>query len=124
MGMETGAFAPLYVNGTDTVQGGLLESITVSATNSSATASALFPGSIDRNSVLQIQIANKTSAWAHCAFGKYGNIEAATVADDYPVAPGGVVVVTVANEVSGASVILDAAPSSATSVIFTRGYGL
>jgi hypothetical protein len=117
--METRPFAPIYTNGA-----GNLESVTVTATNTVATASAQLPGAAAGNTTLQIQIANKTTAWAHCSFGIFGSVEAATVADDYPVAPGSVVVITVPSEVSGASVILDAAPGTATAVIFTRGIGV
>jgi hypothetical protein len=122
--METRAFAPLYGPNAGTAQGGTLESITVTATNASATASAQFSGNAGQNAFCQIRVANKTSAWAHVAFGQFGNVEAATVADDFPVAPGAVEIFSVPSEVSGASVILDAAPGTATAVIFTRGEGL
>lgn len=121
---EMVAFFPLYGPATGTSQGGNFESITVASTNASATASAQFPGNLDQNAFCQIQIANKTTAWAHIEFGRFGSVEVATVADSYPVAPGSVVIVSVASEVSGASVILDAAPGTATAVIFTRGQGM
>jgi hypothetical protein len=121
---EQSAFFTMYGPSTGTNQGGNFESTTVTATNASATASVQFSGNADSNSFFQIQIANKTTAWAHVEFGRFGNVELATVADSYPVAPGSVVIVSVSAEVSGASVILDAAPGTATAVIFTRGVGL
>jgi len=118
---ETRAFQPLYGPTTGTGTGTLTASVTVTASTSAA-ASGQLGGQF--NGKDQIQIANKTSAWAHVNFGVFGNITAATVAAGYPVAPGGVVVVTVSAEVTGASVILDAAPSGSASVIFTSGVGL
>jgi hypothetical protein len=50
-------------------------------------------------------------------------VRAATI-NDYPVAPGAVVVVTVDPEVNASSVYADGAPSGSTSVMFTRGEGL
>ena len=125
---DTQAFDPLYKRSTQTAgvstAGSLVTSVTVAATNAAATASTVFPGT-KRNNNTQIQIANKTSAWAHVNFGVLGlTVTAATVAASYPVAPGSVVVVTVNPEVDAASVILDAAPAASTSVIFTRGGGL
>jgi hypothetical protein len=70
-----------------------------------------------------MQIANQTAAWAYVNFGIAGAVTAATVAASYPVAPGGVVVLTIADEVTGATVILAAGATSA-SVTFTRGSGL
>jgi hypothetical protein len=124
---DTQAFAPMYqrYNPVGPVQSTIRPSVTVAATNASATASTVFPGG-NQNDKNQIQIANKTSAWAHVNFGVLEGgrtVTAATVAADYPVAPGAVVVVTVDPEVNAASVILDAAAAGSTSVIFTRGAG-
>lgn len=121
--METRAFAPLYTTAAGAVAGTLLASISVTSTNSSATASAQLPGPTN-SGVAQLQIANTTTAWAYVNFGTFGNVTAATVAAGYPVGPGAVVVVSVLPEVSGASVILGAAPGTLTAVIFTRGEGL
>jgi hypothetical protein len=125
---DTQAFAPLYKTSdpVNSQTGTLLTSVTVAATNASATASGVFPGG-QNPSATQVQIANKTSAWAHVNFGVVASgstVTAATVAASYPVGPGAVVVVTVAPEVNAASVILDAAPAGSTSVIFTRGGGV
>ena len=121
--METRAFEPLYFPTGAITQGGTVESVTVVGSNSAATASGQFSGN-SNDGKQQIRVANKTTAWAHISFGVYGNVEAATVADDLAVAPGAVEVFTVAPEVTGASVILDAAPGAATSVMFTSGEGL
>jgi hypothetical protein len=131
--METRAFQPLYrpsastpataTTAAVTTPGTLNPSTTITASVAAATNTVPFAG-MTNNQIVQIQIANKTSAWAHVNFGVLGAVVAATVAAGYPVAPGGVVVVTVANEVTAASVILDAAPSGSASVVFTRGEGL
>lgn len=115
-------FAPLYGPNAGAPAGTFTSSLTVTA--SAAAASGTLPGNSTGNSDLnQIQIANKTTAWAHVNVGRAGAVTAATVAAGYPVAPGGVVVITVNSEVSGVSVILDAAPGTATAVVFTRGAG-
>lgn len=125
---DTQAFAPLYRNtavlGSTVTAGTLASSVTVTGTNAAATASAQISGaSPDTNT--QIQIANTTNQWAYVNFGVLRlTVTAATVAASYPVAPGAVVVVTVAPEVDAASVILGAAPGTDTSVIFTRGNGV
>lgn len=119
---DTAAFAPIYRPSAGTGTGGLVASVTVAATTSNV-ASTQFPGSWDGNTLQQIQIANLTNGWAFVNFGQVGIVAAATVAAGYPVAPGGVVVVTVPGEVNGATVIL-AATTTAGSVIFTRGGGL
>ena len=119
---DTRAFQPIYRPSTGTGTGALVSSTTVAASTTHA-ASAQFAGSYDGNVLQQIQIANKAASWAFVQFGQYGNVPAATIATGYPVAPGGVVVVTVPGEVSGADVILDTAATSAN-VIFTRGGGL
>jgi len=125
---DTQSFAPVYrrtvVNaGSANTAGTLQTSVTVTASSSSATASGVIAGA-NPNGNNQIQIANKTTAWAHVNFGVLGAITAATVAAGYPVAPGAVVVVTVDPEVDGASVILDAASTGSSNVIFTRGAGV
>lgn len=121
---DTQAFAPFYkvARPAQSQTGTLFPSVTVSVTSSAANSGTI-PGA-PNGSAVQIQIANKTSSWAHVNFGVDGAVVAATVASSYPVAPGSVVVVTVDPEVSGASVILDSAAGAATSVIFTRGGGL
>ena len=130
---ELRPFYPLYLKSAETaVQGGpstvaagtLVASVTVAA-GVAATASTVFPGTT-QNSYNQIQIANKTSVWVHVNFGVLlggQTVTAPTLAASYPVAPGGVAVVTVDPEVNAASVISDGAPASSTSVIFTRGCG-
>lgn len=121
--METRAFQPLYTPATGTgLSGSLSPSTTIGASTSAAANSAPFSGTTN-NQIVQIQIANQTTAWAYVNFGTFGNVTAATVAASYPVAPGAVVVVSVANEVNAASVIL-AAGGTAGSVTFTRGEGL
>src|ERR1700753_2003014 len=107
--METRAFAPLYGPETpNTTQGALLASVTITA--SAPHASATLPGSTARNGQCQIQIANTTNQWAYVQFGQAGNVAASTVATGYPVAPGGVVVVSVPSDIGGADVILGGAP--------------
>lgn len=125
---DTQAFAPYYktADPVNSQTGTLYPSVTVAASNSAATASAVIPGA-GNSAANQMQIANKTSAWAHVNFGILlggQTVTAATVASSYPVGPGAVVIVTVAPEVNAASVILDAAPTGSTSVIFTRGGGV
>ena len=127
--METRAFAPLYspsaaAPNAATTQGTLSPSVTVTA-SAAAAASTQFPG-VSPNSFCQMQIANTTAQWAYVNFGNLSIavVTPATVAASYPVAPGSVVVVSVAGEVNGASVILAAAPGTATAVTFTRGEGL
>src|SRR5277367_2119381 len=118
--MQTWAFNPLYkksANGGVAPFGTLYASVTVAASTSAA--SGLLPIS----STNQVQIANTTGAWAYVNFGPGANVVAATVAASYPVAPGGVVVVTVDDEVTGVSVIL-AAGAASGSVTFTCGNGL
>ena len=119
---DTQAFAPIYRPSTGTGTGGLVSSTTVAATTSGV-ASTQFAGAYDGNVLQQIQIANTTNGWAFVNFGQVGVLAAATVAASYPVAPGGVVVVTVPGEVNGAHVIL-ASGATTGSVIFSRGGGL
>jgi hypothetical protein len=125
---DTQSFAPAYrkttVVGSTATAGTLLNSVTVTASEASATASAQIPSG-NPNDNTQIQIANTTNQWAYVNFGVLRlTVTAATVAASYPVAPGAVVVVTVNPEVDAASVILGAAPGTTTAVIFTRGAGV
>lgn len=124
MAVDTKPFAPLVSAATLTGQMTLQPSTTVTASTTAA-ASAQFAGNNDNNGYCQIQIANKTSAWAHVNFGDLtvAAVTAATVAAGYPVAPGGVVIVTLPPSMNAASVILDAAPSGSAAVVFTRGIG-
>jgi hypothetical protein len=111
------AFAPLYsVTGTNA--GTLVPSVTLAATTSNQAIA--IPAGQGTN---QIQIANQTAAWAYVNFGVFGSTPAATVAASYPIAPGGVVVVGIAQEVTGATAIL-AAGGATASLTFTRGNGL
>lgn len=120
---DTRAFRPLYTRGSQNpaVAGTLLPSTTIAATDAAA-STPRFAGT-DRNSSTAIQIANLSTSWAYVNFGVFGNVTPATVAASYPVAPGAVVVVSVDEEVSGASVILGTAAATGN-VIFTRGEGL
>lgn len=118
--MELRAFEPMYGPVAGTNQSSLQPSTTLAAT-AAAAPTTQFSGQLDGNTQLQIQIANQSSAWAFVNFGRFGAVTAATVAASYPVAPGAVVVVTVAAEVSGASVILATGNGNVT---FTRGSGL
>jgi hypothetical protein len=116
---EIFAFNPLYTNtGLAGSPAGTLKPSVTAAASTSSVAVTLYLTSVD-----QIQIANQTAAWAYVNFGIAGSVAAATVAASYPVAPGAVVVVTVAPEVTGATVIL-AAGAAAGSVTFTCGNGL
>jgi hypothetical protein len=123
--MEAWAYKPLYGPAQGTTQGGLYPSVSVTALVT-AVASTRFPGGVNGGGQTAIQIANTTTAWAYVNFGDLdiGAVTAATVAASYPIAPGAVIVVRVADEVNGASVILGAATTGGTTVIFTRGVGL
>ena len=111
--------APLYSPNSGPGVGGLIANLTISA-STTATSGAL-PGNTQTNDFNQIQIANTTTGWAYVNFGRStAEIAAATTANGYPVAPGGVVVITVSSEVAATSVILS---TSSGSVIFTRGSG-
>ena len=122
---ELRAFSPAYTRTGlgGTPAGRLLPSVTVAAVDATAVASAIFPGQLSNNSFVQFQISNKTAAWQHVSFGILGAVVPATL-NDYPVAPGSVVVVTVDPEVNAASVFSNGAPGAATSVVFTRGAGM
>lgn len=135
MANETRSFYPLYLRSSETPplggggpstvnQGANAPSVTVAA-GVAATPSTVFPGN-DRNTYVQIQIANKTSVWVHVNFGVLfgGQTVRAATLNDFPVAPGSVVVVSVDPEVNACSVISDGAPATSTSVIFTRGEGV
>ena len=119
--IDTQAFAPFYriANVAASQKGTFVDSVTVAATAGGANASTGLLGPASGGS--QLQIANTTLSWAYVNVGRLGDLTAATVAASYPVAPGTVVVVTVDQEVSGASVIL---ASGAGNVIFTRGNGV
>ena len=118
---EIFAFNPLYINTglAGSPAGTLIASTTLAATTSAQ--AVILPGG--NSSCSQIQIANQTASWAYVNFGIAGSVTAATVAAGYPIAPGAVVVVSTATEVTGASCILAAGATSA-SVTFTRGNGL
>lgn len=121
--METRAFAPLYSPSSGTGFGSLLPSTTITGSTSEAHNTVPFAGN-PYNSMVQIQIANTTTAWAYVNFGELGHVVAATVAASYPVGPGAMIVISVGGDVNAASVILGAAPGTNTAVIFTRGEGL
>lgn len=111
--------APLYAPNSGVGAGGLVANLTVSA--STTAASGALPGNTQTNDFCQIQIANTTSGWAYVNFGRTtAEVPVATTANGYPVAPGGVAVITVSSEVAAVSVILG---TSSGSVIFTRGSG-
>jgi hypothetical protein len=119
--METWPFQPLYTNSGNAgaaPAGTLVASVTVAASTSAA--AGVLPGS--NFSVKQIEITNQTNGWAFCNFGVQGVVTAATVAAGYPVAPGSDKVITIADEVTGVSVIL-ASGATSGNVTFTRGSG-
>jgi hypothetical protein len=123
---EQRSFFPLYQQSAQnptTQVGQLLPSVTVASNEITATASARISGT-DKNNYCQIHIANTTTAWAYVSFGVFGAVVAATVATGYPVPPGMVRIVSVDEEVTGASVILGTTPGTSTGVIFTRGEGV
>jgi hypothetical protein len=121
--METRRFYPLYAPSAGSAPGQLLPSTTIAATVAAAANTIPFAGVVSGNSMVQIQISNQTTAWAFVNFGVVGSIVAATQAAGYPVAPGVSVIVSVAAEVNGASVIL-ATGGTAGNVTFTRGEGI
>lgn len=120
--METGAFAPLYTKSNPPAQGGLLASVSVTASVAAAASTAFLGNPQSR----QVQIANTTNQWAYVNFGNLvvGAVTAATVAASYPVAPGAVIVVSLDIDVNSASVILGGAPTGSALVTFTRGEGI
>ncbi len=122
---ETRPFFPAYQRTwqPNSVVGRCLPSVTVAAANATNVDSGVFPGQSGNNGNVQIHIANKTSVWVHVNFGIHGAVVAATI-NDFPVAPGSAVVVSVDSEVSGAAVFADGAPAGSTSVMFTRGSGV
>ncbi len=129
---EQRSFFPLYQLSDPAARSGTaqvgqnLPSVTVAAVNATPVASTVFPGGEGLNNYVQIQISNKTSVWVHVNFGVLlgGQTVRAATLNDYPVAPGTVVVVSVAPEVNAASVFADGAPATSTSVMFTRGEGV
>lgn len=132
MSNDVRPFAPLYRN-TQYTQTGLTSAVSqqgefapsVTATTNGTTAvPGVLPGqgAASPNNVCQIQMSNTTDKWAFVNFGQAGNVRAAAQTD-YPVAPGAIQVVTVPSEVSGFSIVLQAAAGSLTGFIFTRGSG-
>lgn len=125
---DTQAFKPLYIRGNVNLGqvGQNLPGVVVNAINAVSVASTVFPGSSDQNSFTQIQIANKTDVWVHVNFGTLlgGQTVRDAALSDYPVAPGAVVVVSVAPEVNACEVIAHGSPTGVTAVVFTRGNGL
>jgi hypothetical protein len=119
--METWAFNPLYSNSglQGSPVGTLVASVTIAATT--AAAAGLLPG--PNTGPKQIEFTNQTGAWAYINLGIAGSVTAATVASGYPLAPGADKVITIADEVTGWSVIL-AAGATAGSVTATRGNGI
>lgn len=121
---DTKSFAPFYrVSNLAASQAGtFMPSVTVAATAGGATASGvLTPGTGSGGGGSSLQIANAaTTAWAYVNVGVHGNVTAATVAASYPVPPLSTRVVSVDQEVTGASVIMSAGTAN---VIFTRGSG-
>jgi hypothetical protein len=124
---EVRAFEPLYTPNQGNATGTIAPSVSVTALATVVASTAFSGNSQAANYKQQIQIANTTNAWAYVNFGVLSASQAvipATVAASYPVAPGAVVVVTVDKEVNAASVILGAASTGGTTVIFTRGEGI
>lgn len=112
-------FQPLYAPNAGGGAGSLVSSLTITA--GATSVSGALPGNVGLNDYNQIQIANTTTGWAYVNFARTTTeIPAATAAAGYPIAPGGVVVITVPSEVAATAVILG---SSSGAVIFTRGTG-
>lgn len=126
---EQRSFYPLYTQTqyvSGVASGGSLQpSVTVAATDASATASTKLTGTNDNNYV-QLRISNVSTtltSWAYVNLGQFGAVTAATVATGLPIAPNTSVTISVDPEITGASVILGTA-ASAANVIFTRGEGV
>ena len=124
---EQRSFFPLYVpfQAQQGVAGQNVASVTVAASNATAVASTVFPGTTENNYV-QVRVSNKTSVWVHINFGVLlggQTVRAATI-NDFPVAPGMSNIFSVDPEVNASSVFADGAPAASTSVIFTRGEGV
>lgn len=121
---ETPPFKPLYirdksVNGI--VSNGLVKSLDIAASTTASVATSL-PGASANNTECQIQIANRQgTGWAWVQFGVSNDCPLAVAGQCYPVAPNGVVVVTVDSEVNSVSVVLDT--SATGNVNFCRGEG-
>ena len=112
-------FQPLYGPNAGQNAGNFVSSLTITA-GATAVSGAL-PGNTQASGFCQIQIANTTTGWAYVNCGRNtAEISPATVAAGYPIAPGGVVVISVPSEVAVVSVILG---SSSGAVVFTRGTG-
>lgn len=126
MSDDTRSFFPIYIKSAPGQTGQNSAGTVVAASNAAAVASTVFSGVNGNNNFQQIQVANKTSVWVHVNFGVLlgGTTVRAAVITDYPVAPGGVAVVSVDGEVNAASIFADGAPSGSTSVVFTRGQGI
>lgn len=120
---DTTAFKPLYTRSSQNpdVQGTLVPCAFMGTTDA-ASNSPRFPGS-NSNTSTQIQIANISTSWAWVNFGVFGSVTAVGAGVGYPVAPNAVVVVTVDQEVTGASVVLQTAAATGN-MAFTRGEGL
>ncbi len=120
---DTKAFAPFYKVSQPNQVGSLWPSITVAATAGGANASAEIPGIT--SAAQQMQVANTSvTAWAYVNFGSLRDAQvvvSATVAASFPIPPQSSKVITVDNEVNGASVIMGAGTAN---VIFTRGQGV
>ena len=93
--------------------------------STAATVASLYEGAN------QLQIANKTSAWAHVLVAETAALAAEVSlgtsdtqnTSDYPVAPGAVVVISVDPNAEWVGVILDSAPSGSAIVVCTPGQG-
>lgn len=104
-------FAPL------TIANNLANSVTLAATAAAAPVTLTAPASRIGNN--QLMISNTASTWAYVNLGTAA-LNAATVANSMPVAPGAMVVVTIDPTVTTASVIL---ASGTGNVTFTAGEG-
>lgn len=114
--METRAFAPLYKKTVPGTQTGTLVASTSLGATTSAQEVALPVGSYN-----QIMIANTGAVWASVNFGIAGNVTPATLTLGVRVPPNNFIIVSVATEVTAASVILG---SSTATLYFTRGEGV
>lgn len=118
---ETRPFAPMYGPSTGTTGGKLLPAVVVIGAATHTASTQLCPSNSGQ---YQLQIANKTSQWATVQVGVFGNVTAAVVGSGgYSVGPGGVSLITINDEVTGADVILDGAPSGSAQVVLQVGVG-
>jgi hypothetical protein len=111
--MLAAAFAPLNTTT------GLANSVTIAATNASATTGTLPTA---RSGTNCLRVSNLTSAWAYLNIGT-STLTAATVANSMPVAPGAVEVFTIDASATTVSCIL-AAGGASGSVTLTVGEGV